>query len=309
VNPRLLWTLLFLTVPIFGVGLFVMSAYSYGGWLPDNISEHGVEIDSLFYIILAITGITFVLTEGLLVWAMWTGRGPNNGKAAYTHGNHRLEVAWTLVTVAILLYVALAQIPVWSRVKYYGNRPKKTPDILVTASQFHWTLRYPAWNEGFKDETGKAKPQPHTLNTFNPTLSQTFALSNELHIFADKDEPVLVHLQTLDVQHAFWLPAARVKQDAVPGHLIPIWFKIDPEMLAKTGNPSNPDHTKKRTLTVGTEKFEVYEFEWTCAELCGWGHAMMRARLYVHPTRQQYNSWLKAASAQRFAEIPVQATK
>ena len=292
-NSRLLWTLLFLTVPIFGVGLFVMSASSPGGWLPDNISEHGADIDYLFYVILAITGFTFVLTEVLLVWAMWTARGKNNGKSTYTHGKPRLEIIWTLATVAILLYVAFTQIPVWSKAKYYGNRPKKTPDVLVTASQFHWSLRYPSWLA--------AENRPHLLNTFNPSLPQSFALSNELHVFARKHEPVLVHVQTLDVQHAFWLPAARVKQDALPGHLIPVWFKIDPDMVKQVDQRSEK-HKKLRKITVGTDTFEVYEFEWTCAELCGWGHSMMRARLYVHPSRDQYHRWIKAASAQHLPQ-------
>lgn len=316
-NARLLWTLLFLAVPIFGVGIFVVSATSYGGWLPDNISEHGKDIDYLFYVILAITGITFVLTEVLLVWAMWTARGQNNGKSTYTHGNHRLEIGWTLATVAILLYVAFSQIPVWSKAKYYSNRPKKTPEVLVTASQFHWSLRYPAWNS--------VEGKPHLLNTFSPTLPYTFALSNELHVYADKEEPFLVHVQTLDVQHAFWLPAVRVKQDALPGHLIPVWFKIDPEMLKQYEEREKAHleslkakgledkeiekHRKVLKLTVPGTDFKdktVYRFEWTCAELCGWGHPMMRAKLYVHPTKAQYLDWLKAASTENVPHMQAQ---
>lgn len=61
----MLWALLFLAVPVLGVATFVV-APAYNHWLPKDVSEHGVNIDSLFYFILALTGVVFVVTEVLL---------------------------------------------------------------------------------------------------------------------------------------------------------------------------------------------------------------------------------------------------
>lgn len=284
---RLVWSILFLFVPVLGVGIFALSARTPGAWLPDNLTDHGEEIDFLFKIILYITGATFVVTEVLLVWAMWRSRGNEAGKAKYTHGNHRLEVAWTIGTAAILLFIAFYQIPIWAKVKYYGERPAgKTPDVLVEASQFLWQIRYPGWD----DAAGK----PRVLNTMTPELARSFEQLNELHVYAG--EPFLLHVKSRDVLHCFWVPALRIKQDTVPGNLIPVWFKIDPSKLTKQRKRAEP-------LVIGKEVFDdLHEYEWVCAELCGWGHYRMRAKLVVHRTRDDYNRWLKAASTTHLAQ-------
>jgi len=79
---------------------------------------------------------------------------------------------------------------------------------------------------------------------------------------------VMVKLESQDVLHDFFLPHLRVKQDAVPGSTIPVWFKA-----TKTG-----------------------EFDLVCAELCGWGHYKMKGRLTVEP-RSDYEAWLKQLTA------------
>src|SRR5207302_702039 len=66
------------------------------------------------------------------------------------------------------------------------------------------------------------------------------------------------------VIHSFFVPSARFKQDAVPGHSIPTWFKI-----IRTGN-----------------------YEIPCAELCGFGHSGMRGWLYVQ-TPEEYEAWAR----------------
>jgi cytochrome c oxidase subunit 2 len=290
---RLIWSILFLFVPIFGIGIFVLSYRVRGGWLPDNLTESGERIDFLFYVILYLTGAVFLATEVLLVWAMWRSRGGDQGKARYTHGNHKLEIAWTLATSGILLFIAFYQVPVWAAAKYYGNRPAgKTPDVLVEGSQFVWQVRYPAWDT--------AANQPRTLDTLVPELARSFEQSNELHVYAG--EPFLVHVRSRDVLHSFWVPVLRIKQDTVPGNIIPVWFTIEPRFVDKLREirPGDPRRIawEDKPVMVGDERFtELYQYEWVCAELCGWGHYRMRAKLIVHPTKADYQRWLKAASA------------
>jgi len=64
------WSLLFLAVPVLGVATFAV-APAFDHWLPKDVSTHGSQIDSLFYFILALTGVVFVATEVLLFWFMW----------------------------------------------------------------------------------------------------------------------------------------------------------------------------------------------------------------------------------------------
>ncbi len=257
---RGLWVVLFGLVPIFGVGAFVLAGVTPGAWLPENVTSelgYGLDIDRLFYVILGITAFFFVVTEVLLVYAMLTGKGRDNGKASYVHGNHVLEIGWTIMTAAILVFLAFYQIPTWAKAKYKSERPKKPPDALITASQFLWEVRYPAW-----DDTA-SPPGPRVLDTLNPSLQDSFEIINELHM--PPGEQFLIHLTSRDVIHSFWLPNLRIKQDALPGNIIPVWFEA-----------------KK----PGT-------YSWECAELCGWGHYRMRAKLIVHKNRAEYEDWLK----------------
>jgi cytochrome c oxidase subunit 2 len=137
---------------------------------------------------------------------------------------------------------------------------KKSADALVTASQFLWQVRYPTWDE--------SKQAFNQLNSLNPNFQESFETINELHVPAG--ETILIHLTTRDVIHSFWIPSMRVKQDALPGHLMPVWFDT---------KQWRTDHER--------------EFELVCAELCGWGHYRMRAKVVVHPTRADYENWLK----------------
>ena len=61
------WAVLFLAVPVLGVATFAV-APAINVWLPKDVSEHGRDIDALFYFILALTGVVFIATEVLLFW-------------------------------------------------------------------------------------------------------------------------------------------------------------------------------------------------------------------------------------------------
>ncbi len=200
---RILWTLVFLLVPVFSVAVFVAAPY-YDMWLPKNVSVAGGAIDELFYIILWITGVVFIITQMALVYflfrydADWC-RTP----VRYTHGFLRLEVTWTLATGVILLFLALySQYEVWEEV--YGAPPEEPGvELEVTGRQFEWRLRYPG--------------PDGVLGT-----DDDIYYVNDIHVRVNK--PVLIWLKAEDVIHSFYLPNLRVKQDLVPGMKIPIWF-------------------------------------------------------------------------------------
>ena len=113
-----LWSLMALVTLIFGVLTFAL-APSYGMWLPQDVSSHGRDIDSLFYFILILTGVVFIATEGVMFYFMWKYDATVNkdNKVAYSHGSHALEIVWTIIPSATLLFIALYQFNTWIEAK------------------------------------------------------------------------------------------------------------------------------------------------------------------------------------------------
>jgi cytochrome c oxidase subunit 2 len=313
------WSILFGGVMGGALLLFIVSPFVHGWWLPKNVATFGGDIDNLFYLILGITGFFFVLTEAILIYAMWRFAGQPGRKASYTHGHHRLEVIWTLVPGAILLLLAIVQVNVWLHVKdkkymwlYIKDAGEqvasraKTDDLAqqieVTARQWEWRIRYPSSKrmESWVKDANLAKDFAQS-----PHLDDLH-LVNEIHTWkgsTDKEHRVLVHLRTLDVIHSFFLPNLRLKQDALPGKTIPVWFAVtDHNTTAITNRDTNK---KDRWVEIGydpaTGKTNDLGMIWelACAEFCGTRHSMMRGKLYVHENEADFLDWLKQAEARQ----------
>jgi len=282
------WGVLFGAVMAAAFVLFAVAPFIQGWWLPLNFASYGGRIDSLFYLILGITAFFFVLTEAILVYAMFRYAEAPGRKVSYVHGHHQLEVVWTVVPGVILLILALWQVNVWAEVKYYKNMPEpndKTQQIEVTAQQWEWRLRYPS---------------PKRMESWiaNPKLAKDFGqtphaddvhMSNALHIW--KGNKVLVTLKTRDVLHSFFLPHLRIKQDALPGKAIPVWFDATESNTKREGD-NWVDGFNPQTGKLGDPN---YVLELACAEFCGTRHSLMRGKLFVHPDRDDFLAWLKHA--------------
>ncbi len=114
-----------------------------GWWLPPNHAVHGVALDLLFDWIFWITAVVFVVVHVLLVWFLIRyRRQKNKTKAHFTHGNTRLEMAWTIVPAIILAVLALASKRVWDNYRYADEDPNRAT-ILVIGQQFKWNVIYP----------------------------------------------------------------------------------------------------------------------------------------------------------------------
>jgi cytochrome c oxidase subunit 2 len=197
-----LWALLFLLVPVLGCATFIVAPY-YDIWLPRDISAHGHTIDHLFYFILVLTGIVFIATEVTLFLFMWRyNDSAQTGPVRFTHGNHSLEVVWTLLPALTLLFIAIYQMNVWAAEKM--RIPDMKPTAEVTGRQFEWRLRYPG-------------PDGELY-----TPDDIFHV-NDLHV--PVNEEILLVIKSQDVLHSFFLPNLRIKQDLVPGMKQYLWFK------------------------------------------------------------------------------------
>src|SRR5262245_20116164 len=100
-----------------------MVAPSQGWWLPECNSTFGGDIDHLFYVILGITGVAFVATQIALPLFLWKYGTRPEAKALYTHGNHRLEIIWTIIPAGILVFIALYQFGTWTDIKFKSHLP------------------------------------------------------------------------------------------------------------------------------------------------------------------------------------------
>lgn len=166
------------------------------GTLPESVSTFGAEIDSLYYVILWITGIVFVAVEATLIWFVIRYRHREGRVAHHTHGNLRIEIVWTVIPFLIVLTLGAMSWGPWSRAKNPARFPAPGLELSVMAKQFEWNFTYP----GADGRLGS---------------DDDFVVRNQLHI--PVGTPVLVHIASEDVIHSFFLPEFRVKQDLVPG--------------------------------------------------------------------------------------------
>jgi cytochrome c oxidase subunit 2 len=173
--------------------------------------------------------------------------------------------------IALIVFYAL---PSWNAIKIAMPDPKDAVVIHVVAEQFAWDIHYP----GADGKFGRRKAElvhfnnPLGLDKTDPDAADDVVVGNELHLPLGKK--VLIELTSKDVIHDFFVPEFRIKQDALPGTAIPVW--IEPNRAGK--------------------------YELACAQLCGFGHSLMRADVYVD-TPEDYQKWL----ASRVAATPAPA--
>ena len=197
------WSGLFLLVPILGVATFV-AAPLFNIWLPRDVSEHGRTIDNLFFFILWLTGIAFIITEVVLCYFMWKYDDKTSEKPVkYSHGNHALELVWTILPSVTLLFIAVYQMKAWAAAKL--EPPNISPTVEVTGRQFNWDFRYPGPDNELYTEDDIVRTDGKLYLPFNET--------------------VLLKITSADVLHSFFLPNLRMKQDVVPGMDQSMWFK------------------------------------------------------------------------------------
>jgi cytochrome c oxidase subunit 2 len=278
----------------FGAVLFAILALCLvspfvGWWLPRYVSSFGDKVDYLFYVITGFTMFFFVLTEVILVWAMYKYAYRPGHKASYTSGNHKLEIAWAIIPAAILLFIAFAQIRAWEEIKYQTRFPPPDQILQVSGRQWEWRIRYP--KELKPAATSASDTDPAHRWAESPAIDDLL-VKNELHVI--KGRNVKIYLKAEDVLHSFFLPNLRFKQDALPGRTIPIWFQV-------TEANTQWDEATQR-CTEPKDPADAWEI--TCAELCGGRHYAMRGRLYVHPDNDDYEKWLHHARALQNSREP-----
>lgn len=233
--------------------------------LPPNASEHGYQIDHIIEFSHWFMGALFLGWSVFFIYVLLRfrkGRHPVADHEGVKSGiSTHLEFAVVLIEAVLLIGFA---IPLWA--KRVNQFPEDKDAILVHAigQQFNWNFHLPGPDGQFgrRDIALVSNSNPLGLDSKDPASKDDIVVLGELHVPIDR--PVIIELSSKDVIHNFALPHMRVAQDAIPGQIIPMWFKP-----IKTGN-----------------------YEVVCGQLCGLGHYGMKGMLVVD-NPADYQAWLK----------------
>jgi len=237
-------------------------------YMPLQASTHAAEIDQMTILVHWLMLVLFVGWGAFFLFVLVRFRKGANPQASYTGAKGKiskgLEVAVAVVEVILLVFYA---IPAWAkRVRAFpSENDQQVVNVRVVGEQFAWNIHYPGVDGRFGRTDVKlvSADNPLGLDRTDPQAKDDVTTINQLTVPVDR--PVLVHLSSKDVIHSFGLYEMRVKQDAVPGLDIPVWF---------VPNVTTEDMRKK----LGKPDFE---YEITCSQLCGLGHFRMRGFVNV----------------------------
>jgi len=208
-----------------------------------------------------ITIITlFVLS--MLLWIAYRYRQSKNPEPAKFAHNTLIEIIWTLVPIIILIVIA---IPSFKLLFLEDRIPEPEMTLKVTGYQWYWGYEY-------MDHDGltfmsNMKPE----DEIDPSIGDKRLLTTDAPVVVPVDTTIQILVTSADVLHAFALPAAGIKRDAVPGRI---------------------NHTWMRITRPGT-------YYGQCSEICGTGHAYMPIEIKV-VSKEEFAHWLEDAK-QKYA--------
>ncbi len=205
-------------------------------WMPVQASQNAAATDHLFSFIFWLSAFFFALIMGLMILFVlrYRRRDPDQLGDGPSH-NTTLEVLWSVIPLGLV--IAIFGISFVDYMKIVGPNAAPNPyEIGVTGQKWKWTFTYP---NGYVDDA--------------------------LHV--PVDTPIQLTLSSEDVIHSLYIPAFRIKQDAVPGR-----------------------YTKMHFRATAPGEYVIF-----CAEYCGTSHSAMLSKAVVHRPGE-YEKWLVDAS-------------
>ena len=195
----------------------------------DGVSNFANSVDGTMLFTLIVSVFFLLLITVTMIYFVFKYNRKRNPKAVNVHSNTALEVTWTVIpTILVLIMFWFG----WVSYLEETNIPDNAMPVDVTAQMWKWSFKY---------ENGKQSDS----------------------LYVPVDTPIKLNLHSSDVNHAFFVPAFRLKKDVYPGLKRETWFQAK----------------------------EVGRYHIACAEYCGLNHSYMANTVIVMP-KEKFNEWI-----------------
>ncbi len=247
-----------------------------------NASEHGTNIDHMLELCHWFMAALFVGWTTYFFYTIWRFNKRRNPKANYygvkSKASLHLEVSVVLIEAVLLLGFAL---PLWNDRVGPESWPDKanTLEIKCIGEQFAWNFHYAGPDGVFGRQDNRLIDGNNSigLDKTDPAAADDIVTKGELHL--EQYRPTKIEITSKDVIHSLSLHTMRMTQDAIPGSMVPMWF---------------------RPVKAG-------EFEIVCAQLCGANHYAMKANM-ITEKKADFEAWQKSILDLRKPAAPVAPT-
>src|SRR5437763_678703 len=232
--------------------------------LPAAASSPAADLDNMTVLVHWLMLVLFVGWGTFFVFVLVRFRGGANPRANYAGAKGKFakstEVVVAIIEIVLLVFYA---IPAWATRVRQPPSENEAVVVRVVGEQFAWNVQYPGRDGKFGRVDIKlvSADNPLGLDRTDPNAKDDITTINQLNLPVDRQ--ILVRLSSKDVIHSFGLYEMRVKQDAIPGMEIPVWFV-----------PNRPG-----------------AYEITCSQLCGLGHYRMRGFLTIQ-SQADFQTWM-----------------
>ena len=195
----------------------------------DGASNFAHSVDSVFLFTIIVSMFFLVLITSLMIFFVIKYSRKRNPRATNVHSSLTLEITWTVIPTILVLIMFWYG---WVGYKDMSNIPEDALTIDVTAQMWNWSFKY---------DNGRATDS----------------------LYVPVNTPVVLNLTSNDVNHAFYIPAFRIKKDVYPGQTRQIWF----------------------------EAIEEGAYDIACAEYCGLQHSYMYSKIFVL-SEEEFETWI-----------------
>lgn len=187
-----------------------------------------LQVDQTFLFIVITSVILLLIVTVAMIYFVIRYSKKRNPVATDITGNTKLEIIWTLIPTILVLLMFWSS---YSGFKLMRNAPEDAMTINVTGQMWKWTFEY---ENGKKADT----------------------------LYVPLGKAIKMAIKSMDVNHSFFLPHFRVKEDAIPGRTNYLWF----------------------------DAIELGSWDIACAEYCGLSHSYMYTKVNVIP-QEQFEIW------------------
>lgn len=202
-----------------------------------EVSQYAKNVDLVMLLIVGIAAILLLGITSVMIYFVIRYNRKKNPVAAQIEGNKVLEVIWVIIPVAIVMVMFYFGYVTFKESRYV---PPGAMEIKVEAKMWAWKFTYP-----------------------NGKVTDT--------LFIPSNKPIKFTITSVDVNHSFYIPAFRIKEDAVPG--------------------------RKNYMVVNSKETGVFEI--ACAEYCGLNHSLMYSKVYVVPEKE-FALWYEGKATDNF---------